>query len=52
LYRESDDGDMPRVRAELVERCPQFFALSHERGKLKAGFDASRPADRVVKNEF
>ena len=25
LYRGSDDGDMPRISAELVERCPQFF---------------------------
>ena len=38
LYRASDDRDMPRIRAELVERCPQLFALSNERGKLKARF--------------
>jgi hypothetical protein len=25
LYRASDDRDMPRIRAELVERCPLFF---------------------------
>jgi hypothetical protein len=35
--------------AELVERFPQLFALSNERGKLKLGFDGSRPADRVAK---
>jgi hypothetical protein len=37
--------------AELVERCPQLFALSNERGKLKLGFDGSRQQPRS-KNEF
>jgi hypothetical protein len=29
LYRASDDRDMPRIRAELVERCPLFFRAHH-----------------------
>ena len=42
LYSGSDDGDKPRIRAELVERCPRSSGLSNGKGKLKAGYWSAR----------
>jgi hypothetical protein len=52
LYRESDDRDMPRISAELVERCPQFFCTFKRERKLKAGFWSARVRPTAQQNEF
>jgi hypothetical protein len=51
LYSGSDDGDKPRIRAVLVERCPRSSGLSNGKGNESWVLVGSGPADRAA-NEY
>jgi hypothetical protein len=44
--------NMPRISAELVERCPQFFCTFKRERKLKAGFWSARVRPTAQQNAF